>query len=102
MLLAVRIPLISDHDRFVARSFRIHVKPQGAWRANLCIRWAMNFRSPTIIRAGSEMAPLLDRLGCVIDHEVAYSRGGPHAAENLAIACNVQCLQKPETDKLDR
>jgi hypothetical protein len=55
MLLAVRIPLISDHDRFVARSFRIHVKPQGAWRANLCIRWAMNFRSPTCIRAGGEM-----------------------------------------------
>jgi hypothetical protein len=25
MLLAVRIPLISDHDRFVARLFRVQV-----------------------------------------------------------------------------
>lgn len=35
MLLAVRIPLISDHDRFVARLFRVQVneagRELGAW-----------------------------------------------------------------------
>jgi hypothetical protein len=30
MLLAVRIPLISDHDRFVARLFRVQVNFKGA------------------------------------------------------------------------
>jgi hypothetical protein len=30
MLLAVRIPLISDHDRFVARLFRVQVSLKGA------------------------------------------------------------------------
>jgi hypothetical protein len=30
MLLAVRIPLISDPDRFVARLFRVHINFKGA------------------------------------------------------------------------
>jgi hypothetical protein len=29
MLLAVRIPLISDHDQFVARLFRVQVNLEG-------------------------------------------------------------------------
>jgi hypothetical protein len=78
MLLAVRIPLISDHDRFVARSFRIHVKPQGCLAGELV--HSLRYELPLAYhhpRRRRDTAPLLDHLGCVIDHEVAYSRGGP-------------------------
>ena len=46
-----------------------------------------------------DAAPLLDHLGCVIDHEVAYSRGGPHAAENFAVACNKCNVYKSAAEK---
>jgi 5-methylcytosine-specific restriction endonuclease McrA len=35
-----------------------------------------------------DSAPLLDELGCVIDHVVAFSKGGPHDPDNFATACN--------------
>lgn len=78
MLLAVRISLISDHDRFVARLFRIHVNPQGCLAGELV--HTLGYELPIAYhhpRWRRDAAPLLDHLGCVIDHEVAYSRGGP-------------------------
>ena len=33
-------------------------------------------------------SPLLDELGAVIDHEEAFSAGGPDSLENLVTACN--------------
>jgi hypothetical protein len=38
MLLAVRIPLISDHDRFVARLFRVRLNSKGAVPTELDIK----------------------------------------------------------------
>lgn len=35
-----------------------------------------------------DAAPLLDHLGCVIDHVDAYSRGGAHDVRNFAVTCN--------------
>jgi len=46
-----------------------------------------------------DAAPLLDHLGCVIDHEVAYSRGGVHALENFAVACNKCNVYKSAAEK---
>jgi hypothetical protein len=42
---------------------------------------------------------LLDHLGCVIDHVVAHSRGGKHAVENLAVACNKCNVRKSAQEK---
>lgn len=46
-----------------------------------------------------DSAPLLDHLGCVIDHEVAFSRGGPHAPDNFAVACNKCNVYKSAAEK---
>jgi len=46
-----------------------------------------------------DAAPLLDHLGCVIDHQVAFSRGGAHAAANFAVACNKCNVYKSAADK---
>jgi hypothetical protein len=46
-----------------------------------------------------DAAPLLDHLGCVIDHELAFSRGGPHAVENFAVACNKCNVYKSAAEK---
>jgi hypothetical protein len=46
-----------------------------------------------------DAAPLLDHLGCVIDHEIAFSRGGPHALENFSVACNKCNTYKSAAEK---
>jgi hypothetical protein len=46
-----------------------------------------------------DAAPLLDHLGCVIDHEVAFSRGGSHAPGNFAVACNKCNVYKSAAEK---
>jgi hypothetical protein len=35
-----------------------------------------------------DQAPMLDHLACVVDHVEAFSRGGLHDRNNLAVACN--------------
>jgi hypothetical protein len=69
MLLAVRIPLISDHDRFVARLFRIHVNPQGCLAGELV--HTLGYELPIAChhpRWRRDAALLLDHLGYVMDH----------------------------------
>ena len=46
-----------------------------------------------------DAAPLLDHLGCVIDHVVAYSQGGAHDARNFAVACNKCNVRKSAAEK---
>ena len=46
-----------------------------------------------------DAAPLLDHLGCVIDHKLAHSRGGSHAADNFAVACNKCNVYKSDAEK---
>jgi len=46
-----------------------------------------------------DSAPLLDHLGCVIDHIDAYSRGGAHDPRNFAVACNKCNVRKSVAEK---
>jgi hypothetical protein len=46
-----------------------------------------------------DSAPLLDHLGCVIDHEIAFSRGGPHVPDKFAVACNKCNVYKSAAEK---
>jgi hypothetical protein len=46
-----------------------------------------------------DTAPLLDHLGCVIDHVKAHSKGGDHDAHNFAVACNKCNVRKSAVEK---
>jgi hypothetical protein len=46
-----------------------------------------------------DAAPLLDHLGCVIDHVVALSQGGADNADNFAVACNKCNIRKSAAEK---
>jgi hypothetical protein len=46
-----------------------------------------------------DTAPLLDHLGCVIDHVVAFAKGGAHDSRNLAVACNKCNVRKSAAEK---
>src|SRR5262249_48323857 len=46
-----------------------------------------------------DTAPLLDHLGCVIDHVVAFAKGGAHDAQNFAAACNKCNIRKSAEEK---
>jgi 5-methylcytosine-specific restriction endonuclease McrA len=46
-----------------------------------------------------DASPLLDHLGCVIDHVLAHSRGGGHHLDNFAAACNKCNVRKSAAEK---
>lgn len=96
---------------------QVEVLFRGGWLCSLCHRPtifspAMRLAGEFVHEQGYEQpiayhhprwrrdaAPLLDHLGCVIDHEVAYSRGGPHAADNFSVACNKCNVYKSSSEK---
>lgn len=98
---------------------QVEVLFRGGWLCSLCHRptifpHAMRLAGEFVRAQGFEYpiayhhprwrrdaAPLLDHLGCVIDHEVAHSRGGPHAPENFAVACNKCNVYKSAAEKAE-
>ncbi len=45
-----------------------------------------------------DRAPLLDHLGAVVDHVIAFSRGGAHDESNFVTACNKRNARKNDSD----
>jgi len=96
---------------------QVEVLFRGGWLCSLCHRPtifapAMRLAGDLVRVLGYEQpiayhhphwrrdaAPLLDHLGCVIDHEDAYSRDGLHAPKNFAVACNKCNGYKSTTEK---
>ena len=96
---------------------QVEVLFRGGWLCSLCHRptifppamrlagalvHALGYENPIAYhhpRWRRDAAPLLDHLGCVIDHEVAFSRGGPHISENFAVACNKCNVYKSAAEK---
>ena len=96
---------------------QVEVLFRGGWLCSLCHRPtifppAMRLAGEFVRTQGFEhpiayhhprwrrdAAPLLDHLGCVIDHVVAYSRDGLHESENFAVACNKCNVYKSAAEK---
>jgi hypothetical protein len=90
---------------------------RGGWLCSLCHRPtvfppALRLAGELVRGSGYELpiayhhprwrrdaAPLLDHLGCVIDHVVAHSCGGGDALDNYAVACNKCNVRKSAEEK---
>jgi len=110
-------PMSRESRRSIPIPVQVEVLFRGGWLCSLCHRptifppamrlagehvRALGYESPIAYhhpRWRRDAAPLLDHLGCVIDHEVAYARGGPHAPENFAVACNKCNVYKSTAEK---
>jgi 5-methylcytosine-specific restriction endonuclease McrA len=97
---------------------QVQVYFRGGWLCSLCDRptifpLAMKFAAGVVLDRKYELpiayydpkwrrdkSPLLDHLGCVIDHVEAHSRGGAHDAENFAVACNKCNVRKSAGEKM--
>jgi hypothetical protein len=96
---------------------QVQVYFRGGWLCSLCDRptifpLAMKFAASMVLARKYELpiayydpkwrrdrSPLLDHLGCVIDHVEAHSRGGIHDPENFAVACNKCNVRKSAGEK---
>ena len=103
--------------RSIPIQVQVEVLFRGGWLCSLCHRPtifppAMRLAGELVHTLGYDLpiayhhprwrrdaAPLLDHLGCVIDHVVAYSRAGGHSAENFAVACNKCNVRKSSEEK---
>src|SRR5258708_1784403 len=103
--------------RKIPISTQVQVLFRGGWLCSLCDRptifpLAMKYAAGFIRDRNYELpiayhdprwrrdaAPLLDHLGCVIDHVVAHSRGGVDDPENFGVACNKCNVRKSTAEK---
>ena len=110
-------PMNRPSRRNIPIPVQVGVLFRGGWLCSLCHRPtifapAMRLAGELVQTLGYELpiayhhprwrrdaAPLLDHLGCVIDHEIAYSRGGPHMSDNFAVACNKCNVYKSSAEK---
>jgi hypothetical protein len=113
----VTTSLIRATRRGVPIPVQVEVLFRGGWLCSLCHRPtifppALRLAADLVRGGGYDLpiayhhprwrrdaAPLLDHLGCVIDHVVAHSRGGSHELENFAIACNKCNVRKSSGEK---